>query len=115
MSDQWELNKQTIRRFFRAMEDGDFSSFDEYIAEDYNHRIEGFAPGREALKAYLDVLRASVAKLRRPIFDMVAEEDRVAVRSSAQGFLVKDSAPSRRLANGSMCRYPTSTRSSTTS
>ncbi len=36
-----EANKQLVRKFFAAVEDGDFEAFDEIVAEDYNDHLPG--------------------------------------------------------------------------
>jgi len=48
-----ERNKALVRRFFAAIEQGDFRVFDEIVAEDYVDHLAGQTPGRETLKAIL--------------------------------------------------------------
>ena len=40
-----EANKRLVRKFFAAVEDGDFEAFDEIVAEDYNDHLPGQTPG----------------------------------------------------------------------
>ena len=47
-----ERNKALVRRFFAAIEHGDFRVFDEIVAEDYDDHLAGQTPGRETLKRY---------------------------------------------------------------
>ena len=41
-----ERNKALVRRFFAAIEHGDFRAFDEIVAEDYDDHLAGQTPGR---------------------------------------------------------------------
>ena len=59
-----ERNKALVRRFFAAIEHGDFRVFDEIVAEDYDDHLAGQTPGRETLKRYFTGLRSAFADLR---------------------------------------------------
>jgi steroid delta-isomerase-like uncharacterized protein len=85
MSSVIEANKRLVRRFFAAIESGDFGVFDEIVAPDYDDHLPGQRPGRETLKGYFAGLRAAFPDLTLPIAAMVAEEDRVAVLNSVRG------------------------------
>lgn len=74
-----EENKTLVRRFFAAIESGDFRVFDEIVSEDYDDHLAGQTPGRETLKRYSTRLRAAFPDLKLPITAIVAEGDRVAV------------------------------------
>ena len=80
-----ERNKALVRRFFAAIEHGDFRVFDEIVAEDYNDHLAGQTPGRETLKRYFTGLRSAFADLRLPITNIVAEGNLVAVLNSVRG------------------------------
>ena len=80
-----ERNKALVRRFFAAIEHGDFSVFDEIVAEDYDDHLAGQTPGRETLKRYFTGLRSAFADLRLPITNIVAEGNLVAVLNSVRG------------------------------
>jgi predicted ester cyclase len=80
-----ERNKALVRRFFAAIEHGDFRVFDEIVAQDYNDHLAGQAPGREALKRYFTGLRSAFADLRLPITHIVAEGNLVAVLNGVRG------------------------------
>jgi steroid delta-isomerase-like uncharacterized protein len=80
-----ESNKALVRRFFAAIEAGDFDVFDEIVAEEYQDHLAGQAPGRQVLKRYFSGLRAGLPDLTLPIWQMVAEGDRVAVLNSVRG------------------------------
>ncbi|WP_199255661.1 ester cyclase [Mycolicibacterium mengxianglii] len=80
-----ESNKDLVRRFFAAIEAGDFDVFDEIVAEQYQDHLPGQSPGRETLKRYFSGLRAGLPDLTLPIFQLVAEDDRVAVLNSVRG------------------------------
>jgi steroid delta-isomerase-like uncharacterized protein len=78
-------NKALVRRFFAAIENGDFRAFDEIVAENYDDHLAGQTPGRETLKRYFAGLRSAFANLKLPITALVAEGDLVAVLNSVQG------------------------------
>ena len=83
--DPIEANKDLIRKFFAAIEIGDFAVFDAIVAEDYDDHLAGQSPGRETLKTYFTGLRKAFPDVRLPIWQMIAEGDRVAVLNSVQG------------------------------
>lgn len=83
--DPIDANKALVRRFFTAVENGDFDVFDEIVAENYDDHLPGQSPGRETLKSYFRSLRAAFPDLRLPISQIIAEGDRVAVLNSVQG------------------------------
>ena len=78
-------NKALVRRFFNAIENGDFRVFDEIVAHDYIDHLAGQAPGRENLKRYFAGLHSTFSELKLPITAIVAEGDRVAVLNSVRG------------------------------
>jgi len=82
---QIEANKALVRRFFAAVENGDFSVFDEIVAQDYDDHLAGQSPGRETLKRYFTGLHSAFADLKLPITALVAEGNLVAVLNSVQG------------------------------
>jgi steroid delta-isomerase-like uncharacterized protein len=85
MTSYIEENKTLVRRFFTAIESGDFQVFDEIVAQDYDDHLTGQSPGRETLKQYFAGLRSSFPDLRLPILAIVAEDDRVAVLNAVRG------------------------------
>ncbi len=80
-----EENKTLVRRFFTAIENGDFRVFDEIVAENYNDHLAGQTPGRETLKRCFTGLRSAFADFKLPITAMVAEGNLVAVLNSVRG------------------------------
>jgi steroid delta-isomerase-like uncharacterized protein len=80
-----EANKALVRRFFAAVEAGDFDVFDEIVAENYADHLPGQSPGRETLKGYFRGLRAAFPDVKLPISQMIGEGDRVAVFNAVQG------------------------------
>jgi steroid delta-isomerase-like uncharacterized protein len=100
MSTDIEYNKSLVRRFFAAIEAGDFADFDEIVAEDYKDHLPGTTPGRENVKTYFAGLRAAFPDMTLPITAMVAEGDRVTVlnrvcgthRGNFAGFAAKGNA-----------------------
>jgi steroid delta-isomerase-like uncharacterized protein len=85
MSDALEHNKALVRRFFSAIEHGDFAVFDQIVSDDYDDHLAGQNPGRAALKRYFTALRSAFPDLMLPITIMIAEGDHVAVLNSVQG------------------------------
>lgn len=85
MSSQTELNKELVRRFFAAIENGDFGIFDEIVAADYDDHLPGQTRGRDALIRYFTGLRRAFPDVRFPVHAMIAEDDRVAVLNSIVG------------------------------
>ena len=85
MSSSIEENKALIRRFFNAIESGNFQVLDEIVAEDYDDHLAGQTPGRETVKTYFAGLRSAFSDLTLPISAIVAEGDRVAVLNSVRG------------------------------
>lgn len=79
-----EANKEVARRFI----DGVFvrqdpGAVDELAAEDFTaHTFGPLPPGREPLKQAMARAGAGVSEARFEIHDMIAEDDRVAVRLS---------------------------------
>jgi predicted SnoaL-like aldol condensation-catalyzing enzyme len=80
-----ERNKALVRRFFAAIEAGDFQVFDEIVAQGYDDHLAGQQAGRENLKKYFAGLRMTFPDLKLPISAMVAEGDLVAVLNHVRG------------------------------
>ena len=78
-------NKALVRRFFAAVESGDFHALDEIVAAGYDDHLAGQGRGRETLKEYFAGLRTAFPDLRLTIQAIVAEADRVAVLNSVRG------------------------------
>ena len=87
-----ESSKATVRRFFAAIEAGDFARFDELVAADYDDHLAGATAGRENLKKYFRDLRNALPDLSLPIVAMVAEGDLVAVLNHVRGTHLGDFA-----------------------
>lgn len=85
MSSQTDSNKDLVRRFFAAIEGGDFTVFGEIVATDYDDHLAGQSRGRDALVAYFTGLRQAFPDVRFPVHAMIAEDDRVAVLNSIVG------------------------------
>jgi predicted ester cyclase len=85
MSSSLEENKALVRRFFAAIESGDFRAFDEIVTQDYNDHLAGQSRGRETLKQYFAGLHSAFAGLKLPISTIVAEGDQVAVLNAVRG------------------------------
>ena len=85
MATDIKQNKALVRRFFAAIEVGDFHVFDEIVADGYDDHLAGQLAGRENLKKYFGGLRAAFPDMTLPIAAMVAEGDLVAVLNSVRG------------------------------
>lgn len=48
MSSNLEGNKALVRRFFAAIESGNFSAFDEIVTQDYDDHLAGQGRGRSS-------------------------------------------------------------------
>lgn len=79
-----EANKEVARRFIDGVfVNQDPRAVDELAAEDFTaHTFGPLPPGREPLKQAMARAGAGVSEARFEIHDMIAEDDRVAVRLS---------------------------------
>jgi steroid delta-isomerase-like uncharacterized protein len=85
MTTDIERNKALVRRFFAAIETGDFQAFDEIVAPDYDDHLAGQQRGRDNLKKYFAGLRTTFPDLTLPISAVVAEGNLVAVLNRVRG------------------------------
>jgi predicted ester cyclase len=78
LEDNKEVARQLIRRVFVRQED---AAIDELVAPDFQpHTFGPMPPGREGLREGMRRAGAGVSEARFEIHDMIAEDDRVAVR-----------------------------------
>ena len=77
-----ERNKALVRRFIdEIFLKGDFSAVDELLTDDFTpHTWGDMQPGREGLKEAITRVSAGLTDARMTIHDVIAEDDRVAVR-----------------------------------
>ena len=84
-----EQNKALIRRLMEeAFNRGDMSLVDELFAPDFVEHEElppGIPPGREAVKQLSTMFRSAFPDFKLTIDDMIAEDDKVVVRSTWSG------------------------------
>jgi predicted ester cyclase len=80
-----EANKMLVKKYFKAIEDGDVSILDEIVAEHYEDRVADRDPGREALKDSVRALHAAFPDLCSTVTHIVAENDLVAVYNRVVG------------------------------
>lgn len=82
-----EENKAVVRRFIdEVFVAQDEDAVDELVAEDFTpHSWGEMPPGREALKQAQRRVSAGLADAAMRIEDMIAEDDRVAVRLTSSG------------------------------
>lgn len=83
-----DANKELVRRFYRAIDNGDLDAMDELVAEDYiDHSpppFPGFASGRKGLKQAFRLFWDTTPGTHR-IEDQIAEDDKVVTRLTAHG------------------------------
>jgi steroid delta-isomerase-like uncharacterized protein len=80
-----EANKALVKRYFSAIEEGDLTELDEVVSTDYQDHAPGRQPGREALKAAAQTLRAAFPDITSTVTHMLAEADLIAVRNRVTG------------------------------
>lgn len=86
MSTDQERHKRTVLRYPRAVAAGDFDVLREICTEDVvNHAPLGEARGREAVVEYERPIHEAFPNFAVTCEDIVAEEDRVAMRLTIQG------------------------------
>lgn len=81
-------NAAIARRIIEEVIDtGDLALADQLVAVDYREgsAFPGLSPGREGLKQWIRMARAAFPDWRHTIEDIIAEEDRVVVRTIARG------------------------------
>lgn len=78
-----EENKALVRRLNKDLwQDLDVSKVDEYYAADYvsHSQLPGTPPGREGVKAFINMMKSSFSDLNYVTEDLVAEGDKVVSR-----------------------------------
>lgn len=96
MSGKMAENKERVRDYFEAIEnhsDGHIEDLTEFVTDDVvNHNPvssedveQGEVEGVESFREHLESLTTAFPDLRFSIEDMIAEDDRVAVRSVLRG------------------------------
>ncbi|TMK96607.1 MAG: ester cyclase, partial [Actinobacteria bacterium] len=80
-------NKELVRGFWEVAEKGDYDAFGNYITEDsVDHTpMPGQPAGLEGVKYIFKMLRAAFPDFSEEIVDMVAEDDKVVIRSISRG------------------------------
>ena len=80
-----EANKALVKRNLTAIEEGDLTTLDEVVSADYQDHARGRQPGRGALKAAAQTLRAAFPDMTSTVTHMLAEGDLIAVRNRVTG------------------------------
>lgn len=77
-----EANKAIVRRFINEVFlKGDFDAVDELLTDDFTpHTWGSMAPGKDDLKEAIKRVSAGLSDASMTIEDVIAEDDRVAVR-----------------------------------
>ncbi|MDP9340599.1 MAG: ester cyclase [Actinomycetota bacterium] len=87
MSEQ-ERNKEDSKRFLEGVfNQHDLSVFDELIADDFTEHevIPGFSPDKAGSRQWFEAMFQAFPDFRVDVDDMVADGDRVAIRSRFSG------------------------------
>jgi steroid delta-isomerase-like uncharacterized protein len=77
-----------VRRFWGVWEEGNIGLVDELVAPDYVDHSPGIPDqpeDPEGIKVLVSMIRGGMLDLRVVIDDMIAEDDRVAVRYTIEG------------------------------
>ncbi|APR76757.1 Hypothetical protein A7982_02104 [Minicystis rosea] len=81
-----EHNKHLVRRLFdEVFNQGDVSALGSIVATDYRQHNERVAGGSAGLAAYVLAVRAAFPDFHIEVLDVIAEHDRVCVRTCARG------------------------------
>ena len=82
-----EANKALVRRLIEGINTGDLALLEETVAPDYlnHHPAPGQRPGLDGLKELVTASRKAFPDLTYTIEEMVAEQDKVAVRITWRG------------------------------
>lgn len=82
-----EANKALVRRFYDAANRGALDDFDDFVAPDFidHNALPGQSPGVQGLKEGIGAFRAGFPDIHATIMDLVAEGDKVVVRTAAHG------------------------------
>jgi steroid delta-isomerase-like uncharacterized protein len=82
-----ERNKEIARRFVEeVMVKADPAAVDELVSEDFQpHSWGAMPPGRDGLKKAQERVTQGLAEAHMEIHDVIAEDDRVAVRLTSHG------------------------------
>ncbi|MDQ3923652.1 MAG: ester cyclase [Actinomycetota bacterium] len=83
-----EESKVIVRRYLGVFEQGNIELLDELLAPDYfNHTpaTPDLPTGPEGVKGVVTMFRSAMPDLRVVIEDMIAEDDKVAVRYTLEG------------------------------
>jgi steroid delta-isomerase-like uncharacterized protein len=83
-----ENNRTLVRRFLEELfNQRDMAAIDRYLAADYVDHVvpPGIPPTRDGFRQFVGAFFAALPDFRYTIDDMVASDDRVAVRLTAEG------------------------------
>jgi steroid delta-isomerase-like uncharacterized protein len=79
-------NKAIVRRYLEQIfNERRIDLFEEFLVENYQIHGAGIAPGREAAEEWLTMIGAAFPDMQLTFEDMIAEEDKVVVRSAFSG------------------------------
>ena len=89
MSKEKKKNKAITRRFYEGLNAGDLSVIDEFISDDLVEHDEfpGLEPNKAGVRRFFEWLQAAFPDGKLEVEDMIAEDDKVFVRSRMTGTL----------------------------
>jgi steroid delta-isomerase-like uncharacterized protein len=82
-----EANKALARQFYDAFNQKNYAGFDAFMANDLvdHNPLPGQGPGLKGLKDVMPTFHNGFPDLRITVEDLIAEGDKVVVRTSARG------------------------------
>ncbi|MEX2247224.1 MAG: ester cyclase [Dehalococcoidia bacterium] len=83
-----DANKQLIRRFYEAIDEGDPAILDQFIArgyDDHNPPFPNLSPGLAGSREAFHLALTAFSDFRHEVIDQIAEGDRVVTRMTASG------------------------------
>ena len=81
-----EQNKAIVRRYIEeAWNQGRLYVVDDLIVPDFVQHVPGVAQGRQGVKQFFAMIRAAFPDVHNTIEDVIAEDDKVAWRSTITG------------------------------
>jgi steroid delta-isomerase-like uncharacterized protein len=82
-----EANKALVRRFYDALNKGDMDALDAFVAQDVvdHNPLPNQAPGLKGVKDAINVFRGGFPDIRVTNEDVLAEGNKVVVRSVGRG------------------------------
>lgn len=77
--------KETARRYYEALNRHEPGALDEFVAAEFRHHMQGLPDGLSVYKQILGMYYIGFPDIRHTIEEMVAEGNKVAVRTTSSG------------------------------